>query len=218
MQKREKIFLVLCSVFITSLVLANVVGITKFVHFWGLSIPVGMLAYPVTFLCTDLISELYGHRHANFLVWVGLMMNVFLFAILSMGFYLPPDPTWLAGLQDEPYKAEIFGTIYDLMARATLASMIAYLIAQFCDVYFYHFWKRFTKDKHLWLRNNASTMTSQLIDTTAVMFITFWGKLSLSQILQFILFGYIFKIVAAALDTPFMYLGVHLLKPRVENE
>ena len=215
MPLREKIFLTLSSVFISSLVIANLVGITKFVNLGGLSIPVGMLAYPVTFLCTDLISELYGRKHANYLVWVGLLMNLFLLLIMTTGYVLPVDAKWFESVSSDIASRDAFATIYHYMARATAASMVAYLIAQFCDVYFYHYFKELTNDKHLWLRNNASTMTSQFIDTIAVMFITFYGKLPVSDIMTFVMYGYIFKVIAAALDTPLMYLGVKILKPRV---
>ena len=216
MHSRDKIFLLLSSIFISSLIIANLIGITKFVNIYGLSIPVGMLSYPVTFLCTDLISELYGRKHANFLVWVGLLMNVFLVTLVTLGYFLPADAGWLKSIKGDVVALGTFNNVYSLMARATIASMVAYLIAQFCDVYFYHFFKRITNNKHLWLRNNASTMTSQLIDTLAVMFITFYGKLPISEIMTFVLFGYLFKVIAAALDTPFMYLGVRILKPKVE--
>jgi len=224
MSSKSKLFLILSSVFITSLVMANIVGITKFVLlFKGLpfemSIPVGMLAYPITFLCTDLVSELYGKKHANFLVFVGLLMNILLIIILSIGNFLPTDSHWIASIlkNGNSHTTQTYDIIYTLMIRATLASMVGYLIAQYIDVYLFHFWKKVTKGKHLWLRNNASTMTSQLIDTIAVISITFYGVLPITTIVNYILAGYIFKVISAALDTPFMYYGVHLFKKHIET-
>ncbi|MGH1363917.1 MAG: queuosine precursor transporter [Calditrichia bacterium] len=217
MEQREKIFLVLAGIFITSLVMANLVGITKIFYFFGIGIPVGIIPYPVTFLATDLISELYGKKRASFVVWVGFSMNVFMLLIMTIGYYAAPDMDWFNAIAagSEPGKEFTFDYIYGYMIRGTIASMIAYLVAQFADVNLFHFWKRVTKGRHLWLRNNASTLLSQIVDTVAVMMITFVGVLPMNQILDLILYGYLFKVCAALFDTPFFYLGVRYLKDKV---
>ena len=216
MTDREKIFLILSSIFIASLIMANIIGITKIITVFGIGIPIGVIPYPITFLATDLISELYGKKHASYLVWVGFAMNIFLLIVTTIGFYAPPDPGWLQGVRlDSPGKELTFNYVYDYLVRGTAASMIAYLCAQLVDVYLFHFWKNFTKGKHLWLRNNGSTMVSQIVDTVAVMLITFWGVLPAGKILELIMFSYMFKFTVALLDTPFFYLGVKLLKDKV---
>jgi len=217
---REKIFLLLASIFITSLVMANIIGITKIFTFMGIGIPVGIIPYPVTFLATDLISELYGRKRASFVVWMGFTMNIFMLIVMTLGFYSPAFPQWEASILsgDNPAAVGTFATVYGYMTRGTFASMVAYLIAQFADVRLFHFWKNFTRGKHLWLRNNASTMVSQIVDTVAVMLITFLGQMPLSQIFWLILSSYLFKVIFALLDTPFFYLGVRLLGPRVNDD
>ncbi len=217
MEIRERYFLVFAAIFIASLVMANLIGITKIFSFFGIGIPVGIIPYPVTFLATDLISELYGKKRASFVVWVGFMMNIFMLIVVSIGFYAPPDPGWFDAIAsgDEPGKEHVFDYVYGYMIRGTIASMIAYLVAQLVDVHLFHFWKRLTKGKHLWLRNNASTMVSQIVDTVAVMLITFVGVMPFSQILELILYGYLFKAFVALVDTPLFYLGVKLLKDRI---
>jgi queuosine precursor transporter len=214
MEKKEKYFLILSSLFITSLIMANILGISKFFEFMGLMIPVGIIPYPVTFLVTDIVSEVYGKKRANYLVLTGFFMNIFLVLIMTLGFYAPMDQNWLTSVlsSSDPEAAMSFDRMYGLMIRGTVASMVAYLTAQFIDVHFFHFLKEKTKGKHLWLRNNASTIVSQLVDTTAVIFITFYGILSLSEIINYIFYGYIFKFCFALIDTPLFYLSVKWFK------
>jgi len=195
----EKLFLLLAALFIGALVMANIIGISKFVNLFGLIIPVGVLPYPITFLATDLISEMYGRKRANYVVLVGFIVNVFIILMVTIGEYAP-----IADITAQP---DLYSNVYGYMVRGTAASMVAYLTAQFIDVQLFHFWKRVTKGKHLWLRNNASTMTSQLVDSTAVIVLTFWGSMGVIEIIQTIFFSYIFKFFAALLDTPFAYLG-----------
>ncbi len=179
---------------------------------WGklsFAVAVGVLPYPITFLCTDLISEFYGRRRANFVVWVGLLLNGWVMAIL-----------WLGGILPGTESPEFF-KIRHLAFGAVTASMIAYLLAQFVDVYLFHFWKRLTNGKHLWLRNNGSTMISQMVDAVAVILITYKaGGLDEmihddthipTLLLTLIATGYLVKFLAALLDTPVIYLAVHWL-------
>ena len=138
----------------------------------------GVLPYPVTFLCTDLISELYGRARANAVVWVGLLLNAWVLLILWIGGILPGSETIDAATgmlaTDEAGRVPVFYEVRAFAFGATIASMAAYLMAQFTDVWMFHFWKKLTKGRHLWLRNNGSTLASQLIDTVAVVLITWW--------------------------------------------
>jgi len=197
-------------------------------------------------LCTDLISEFYGRRRANFLVFVGLLLNIWVVFILWLGGILPGweeiDAATGQFVPDAAGRLPLFFEVRKLTLAAMGASMIAYLAAQFTDVYLFHFWKKLTKGKHLWLRNNGSTMISQIVDTTAVILITYftfnvfdpdnpnglpindtqpvWFQL----VVTFILAGYAFKFIAAALDTIPFYLAVSFLSryleidPRVEHD
>ena len=231
--RRDALFLTLSGIFLTSLVLGNVIGTTKFVTIFSLelpswlealipdlirngsiytmSVPAGVVAYPFTFLATDLISELFGRKRAQMLVWVGFGMNVFMLLLMSINHWLPNSVGVSAGL-------DLFEGVYQFMVGNTIASMIAYLIAQSVDVRLYHFWKRLTKGKHLWLRNNASTTVSQLVDSTAIIIILYIaGNLDdaiddAGAVIILILNSYLFKFFFALFDTPLMYLGVRLLK------
>ncbi|HIO56167.1 MAG TPA: VUT family protein, partial [Candidatus Marinimicrobia bacterium] len=162
MSFKERLFLFLSGVFLTALILGNVIGTTKFVNVFGLTVPAGVLAYPFTFLATDLICELYGKKRAQTLVWTGFAMNFFMLGLMTLGHFFP-DAGGVSG------ATSTFESVYQFMVGNVIASMIAYLVAQTVDVHMFHFWKKLTKGKHLWLRNNLSTTASQLVDTTAIL-------------------------------------------------
>ena len=233
-KRRQRVFLVLSGIFLGTLALLNVLGISRFIdlsfNVFGVNIPmvvaVGVLPYPVTFMCTDLISELFGEKKARDMVWVGVLLNGWVIFLLWLGGVLPgfepTDPTTGALVPDAAGRVPVFFEIRELAFGAVAASMLAYLVAQFCDVRLFHFWKKVTRGKHLWLRNNASTMVSQIVDTTAVILITHFYARALPinadepiwpQLLIFIASGYVFKLVVAALDTGPIYLAVKYLRP-----
>ena len=233
--RRERVFLVLAGFFLGSMTMLNILGVSRFIdlsfELGGVQVPlplaIGVLPYPLTFLCTDFISELYGRRRANFVVWVGLGLNCWVVFILWVGGVLPPVPEIDAatGTPSSTHYMFAFYRIRQLTLGAVVASMLAYMAAQFCDVYLFHFWKALTKGKHLWLRNNGSTMISQLVDTTAVITIThFWARgIPIDanepvwpQLLVFIAAGYAFKFTVAMLDTLPFYLGVSWLSRYLE--
>lgn len=231
--KRDALFLGLSGVFLTSLVLGNVIGTTKFVTLFSLdlpgwlqslvpslvrdgsiytmSVPVGVIAYPFTFLATDLLSELFGRKKAQLVVWVGFFANIFMLFLMTINFFLPNTYGVSGGLQ-------LFDGVYEFMVGNTIASMIAYLTAQTVDVRLFHFWKDLTDGKHLWLRNNASTMVSQLVDSTAILTILYVaGNLGenvdgIGALAILILNSYLFKFFFALFDTPLFYLGVRIFK------
>ncbi len=227
--RRDVVFLVLSGLFLGTLGMLNILGISRFVNVftWGdfaVTVAVGVLPYPLTFLCTDLISELYGKQRANQVVWVGLLLNLWVLFVVWLGGVLPgveaTDPVSGALVRDVAGRLPVFFEIRNLTFGAVTASMMAYLTAQFVDVYLFHFWKELTQGKHLWLRNNGSTLVSQLVDTIAVVLITHFlvGALPVEteqalwpQLMRFIGYGYLFKLVAALLDTGPFYLAVFWL-------
>ena len=211
-QRREFCFLVLAGLFLGTLGMLNILGLTRFLELghigsWPIVVAVGALPYPITFLCTDLISEIWGEQRAEQLVWIGLLLNGWVVLILWIGGLLPG----LEGASDTT-----FFEIQRLAFGSVTASMVAYLTAQFVDVRLFHFWKQRTNGKALWLRNNGSTLVSQLVDTSAVVLISHYGahvlplqseRAVLPQLISFIASGYLFKLLAALADTlPFIWL------------
>ena len=216
-QRRDLAFLVLAGLFLGTMAMLNILGLTRFLQLgaigpWPIVVAVGALPYPLTFLCTDLISEIWGEDKASQLVWVGLLLNGWIVLILWLGGVLP-------GVSGATADATFF-EVRRLAFGAVGASMVAYLAAQFTDVRLFHFWKRFSGGKALWLRNNGSTLVSQLVDTSAVVLISHYGAHVLPlrpelpvgpQLLGFIASGYLFKALAALADTlPFYGLTAWL--------
>jgi len=206
----ETLFLVYAGIFITCLIVANML-VFKFFDFHlpvvgKVTLSVGILPYPITFLVTDLISECYGRKRANKVVYLGFFLSLFMLGILQLGKIVP-----LSEIQD-PVIQEHYLAVFGQTTRAVFASMIAYLLAQLLDIRLFHFWKRLTKGKHLWLRNNGSTMVSQLVDTIAVVTVLFAGVWSTEDIIHVIISSYCFKLLVALVDTPFFYLGTYLMK------
>ncbi len=231
-ERRDRVFILLAGIFLCAMTMLNIVGITRFVQLGPLALAVGVLPYPLTFLCTDLISELYGRARANFLVTVGLILNVFIIGTLWLANAIPSvapehQPSWqvlqladaviLPNGESVTDSVELFTLLYATTSGAVVASMLAYIAAQYCDVYLFHFWKRLTGGKHLWLRNNGSTLVSQWVDSFMVISVTFGAQFLIGNIglgTIFLLMGsnYLFKLSVALADTLPFYLGVHYLK------
>ncbi|WP_139956756.1 queuosine precursor transporter [Flavicella sediminum] len=208
----SKIYLILASLFITSLVVSNLIFQKFFLWnpfgWFPFEISVGLLPYPITFLITDLISEIYGKKKANQVVITGIFASFFSILIVLIGNYTNAT-SW------SPVNNDLYTKVFGFSPVAVLASMLAYLFAQFIDIKIYHFWKQKTAGKHLWLRNNFSTFTSQFIDTlTVVTLLCVFEILSWDVFGSLLLSGFLFKILVAALDTPFLYLGVFILRKR----
>lgn len=206
----ERIYLILAALFITSLVVSNLI-FQKFFYwdFFGLytfEISVGVLPYPITFLITDSISEIYGRKKANQVVTIGIFASVFSLLIILVADAVPAT-SW------SPIGNEVFNRVFGATTIAVGASMMAYLIAQYVDIYVYHFWKKLTKGKYLWLRNNFSTFSSQFVDTFAVVFLlSVFGELDWDLFGGLLLSGFLFKALIALLDTPLLYLIVYLFR------
>ena len=232
-EKRERVFLVLAGLFLCAMTMLNIIGITRFVQLGPMALAVGVLPYPLTFLCTDLISELYGRKRANFMVTVGLVLNCFIIATIWLAQQLPSapldaQPPWQSLDLASPValpdgsnldgQVELFSLIYATTSGAVVASMMAYIAAQYCDVYMFHFWKNLTKGKHLWLRNNGSTIISQGVDSFMVITVTFGaqffsGVISGGAMLALMGSNYLFKLCVALADTlPFYFFVNYLTK------
>lgn len=196
---------VLVSVFTGLLVIANVIA-TKllFINSWVL--PAGILAYPLTFLISDTIAEIYGRKTTSLVIWLGFAVSLLMVFIIYIAQIFPSAPFW--------ENQDAFDTILGSVPRIVLASMVAYLISQHHDVVAFHMWKNFTGGKHLWLRNNASTLVSQAIDTVLFVCIAFAGTVEGSVLINMIITQYFFKIAIALVDTPFVYALVAFIRNR----
>jgi len=211
-EKSKKIYLFLAATFIAALVVCNLIAnkfITIDLGFKTFIISAGVLPYPITFLITDILSEIYGKKKTARIVWAGFGASLFVLGVLL----LAQQFTAIAG---SPVDDETFNKVFGNSWRVIFASMTAYLCAQLIDVRIYHFWKEKTAGKHLWLRNNFSTVFSQLVDTTLVVCVLFLGVRSHSEIIQFILDGWLFKILCAFIDTPLLYASTAFIRNKLD--
>ena len=213
----RRVYLYLAALFITSLVVSNLI-FQKFFYWYPFDwevfgfrlfeLSVGILPYPITFLITDIISEIFGKKSANQVVIAGIFASFFSIGILLISGEVPSIPT-------SPVDDATFHKVFAMSPLAVLASMIAYLSAQFVDIRIYHFWKNLTKGNHLWLRNNFSTFASQIIDsTTVILLLCVFGLLPWELFWGLVVSSVIFKVLVAAFDTPFLYLFIGLIRHR----
>lgn len=195
MKKTETNLQILTSVFVVSLIIANIVS-AKIVSFWGMVIPAAIVAYPLTFLITDIIGEIWGKQEANKVVKIGLLCQLVSLVLIGLAIALPVAP-----FADN--QAEFVG-IMKSGFRMVAASLVAYFISQSWDVWLFHKLKEKCNDRHKWLRNNLSTITSQIIDTAIFITIAFIG--TVPNIWVMIGSQYLIKVVFALLDTIPFYL------------
>jgi len=225
--RAEALYAALTALFCVVLVLTNIVGVKLFVLFadgrpgWmpgegAMTLTSGIITYPLTFWCTDLVAEIWGQRRANIMVWLGFAMSILMLGIVRAAMALPPSDFWAnadLGLTASDMQTA-FEVTFQFPALLLLASMTAYLVAQLIDVRLYHFWWKLTGGQHMWIRNNGSTAISQLVDTCIVngIFLPIAFGMSWSEVGAVIGAQYICKLLLAALDTPLIYLGRAMIR------
>ena len=208
----QKLYLILGGLFIASLVSCNLIFQKFFIWspfgLYDFEISAGIIPYPITFLVTDIISEIYGRKKANQVVVSGLFASLFVLAIILVA-NATTATSW------SPVDDVTFSNVFGLTGVAVGASMLAYLLAQFIDIKIFHFWKRMTNGKHLWLRNNGSTFVSQLTDTaTVLLLLCFANAIPWNKFGILLINGFLFKILMALLDTPILYLSTSIIRKR----
>ena len=202
-QRAESYLALLACVYSGGLVLAAVLA-SKIIAIGNLVVPAGVLAYSLTFLITDVISEVWGKERAQTVVMGGFITLVLVFLLTGISIFWPPASFW-------PHQ-QAYETILGSSARIMIASLTAYLFSQYHDVWAFHFWRRVTTERFLWLRNNASTVVSQLLDSVVFITIAFYGVMPLKPL---ILGQWVVKVGIAVLDTPLVYLLVYLMRRRL---
>ena len=212
---------ILLGLFVGSLITANLIGL-KIASFGIFEASVGILLFPILFLITDIVEEVHGRKKTQEFVIIAFITLLVVLGILVIAVLLP---TASRSFVDHETYTSIFGTT----VRIFIASITAFLIAQFHDIWAFNFWKQKTKGKYLWLRNNLSTIVSTFIDTTLFMFIAFFGitmtamfdpansKFTVEYLFTLIIPYWLVKVLFALFDTPFCYLGVRWLKGSKKN-
>ncbi|MBN1829511.1 MAG: queuosine precursor transporter [Deltaproteobacteria bacterium] len=186
-------------IFVACLLLANIIA-SKIVVLGGLIVPAAIIVYPLTFLFTDVVAEVEGKKSAHRLVMTGFYLSLVMVVVLFIGKILPSAPFWV--------HQKSYDLILGATPRVVAASMIAYLVSQNHDVWAFHWWRKVTNGRHLWIRNNFSTIVSQLIDSILFIGLAFGGVFPTKTIIAMILGQYVIKVIIAILDTPFCYAFV----------
>ncbi len=197
---------ILLTIFVSAIILANILG-SKITTIFGITTSVGIFAYPLTFLVTDIIEEVRGKKVAKNLILTGIIALIISFVLVLIGINMPPASFY--------QNNEAYTKVFSNSLRIILASFVAFMLAQTHDIWSFEFWKKKTKGKFLWLRNNLSTIISQLIDTTIFTFIAFYQitpGFTFQKIITMIIPYFLLKVMFAVVDTPFVYLGVKWLK------
>jgi hypothetical protein len=196
----DKALIILVSVFIGSITIASVLA-SKIINVFGLFVPAGILAYSITFVCTDVISEIWGKETAKNTVIGGFIALLTALILVRIGLIWPKAPFWDG--------EEAFHAILGSTSRIIIASFVAYLVSQLHDVWAFHFWKRVTHERHLWLRNNLSTATSQFLDSMIFITIAFYGVM---PVWPLIIGQWIIKFAIGVLDTPVIYAVIWFIR------
>ena len=187
-----------------AMVICNI-QVLKTIVLFGMIGTLGNILYGTTFLVTDILSEIYGKKEARKAVWIGFFTTIATMIIMQISLKFVPHPS--------DFAQGALRTIFGIFPRIVLGSLIAYVLSQFHDVWAYQIWrKKFPKDSQIWIRNNASTMISQMIDSGIFCFIAFWGVFPKEVFWSILLTTYLFKWAVAICDTPFVYIAKYLYK------
>jgi len=204
-ERDYKKILICLSLYLTSLFAANTLGIKLMPFFFGTHLSVAVFCFPIVFIMTDVIGEVYGKKMANNFVIAGII-SIILFLFYSL------ISTAMPWAEKSLWARDSYNQIFGLSARFSIASVVAFIIAEYQDVVSFFFLKKNIGEKYFWLRSNLSNVWSQFFDTVIFMLIAFVGVYPLSTIILIIIPWWLYKVVMGFFYTPLSYLGIHILK------
>lgn len=211
MKNRAHLYQIICVTFCVIVVLSNIISakMVSLPFFQNFSIPAGLLTYPLTFLLSDFITEIYGAKKARFMVYTAFAMNLLSFGVLELTLLLPTH-----SIEEQ----NAFQAVVGLSGVRIFSSLIAYLAAQLVDIKLYAWIKRLTGQRFLWLRNNGSTCASQIVDTVVIDLIFLYGGLGMEMhlVMRIMIISYIYKAFFSALSTPLLYVLVFMMRNQLK--
>ncbi|HZX75044.1 MAG TPA: queuosine precursor transporter [Cyclobacteriaceae bacterium] len=207
--KDHKKILICLTLYITSLFASNTIGLKIMPFIFGSHLSVGVFCFPIVFIMTDVIGEVYGKKMAKQFVLAGAI-SILLFLFYSFISAIVP---WA---KEGLWVKDAWNQIFGLTARISIASLSAFAFAEYQDVISFFFFKKYTGQKHFWIRSNLSNLWSQLLDTVIFMTIAFAGVYPTHTLINLIISWWLFKVVMGLLYTPLSYLGIYLLRNRDE--
>lgn len=205
--KISVLFCLLIIIFSACLIVSNILAV-KIFRFGIFSLPAAVIVFPITYVIGDVLTEVYGYRHAKLVIWVGFFANILVVGFIILGQFLPPAEVWTG---QQAYK-DILGSTPRLLA----ASFLAYLLGELLNSFVLAKLKVFTKGKRLWVRTIGSTLVGQFVDSGVFVTIAFIGLLPTSVLVQLFLMQWICKVAYEVLCTPVTYLIVNKIKT-IEN-
>lgn len=224
LSRPQKLFVVCSAIFLTALVVAEatagklftVIKLPFSIQILGQSfdevvMTAGVIAFPITFIITDLLNEYFGKPGIKFVTYLGMLMIMFEFGLIQIAMSVPTASI-------SPVPDDAFNAVFGASGRIIVGSLVAYLIGQLADITLFHWLRNKTKGKHLWLRATGSTFGSQFLDTFIVLFIAFYGPMTIETIIAVTLFNYGYKFIVAVLITPLIYLAHWLIDRYLGNE
>ncbi|MCZ8239066.1 MAG: queuosine precursor transporter [Leptospiraceae bacterium] len=208
--KPYKLFLILNSIFLTFLLMAEVIG-SKLFTFLGFTMTLGVIPFPVTFIITDLLNEYFGRKGVRLTTIIGMLMVVFAYFLILIGIAIPAMP-------DSPVNDQAFEMVFFNSSLVIIGSITAYVIGQMIDIQVFHYLRIKTQGKKIWLRATGSTIISQLVDSFVVIFIAFGQYLALEKLLNISMTNFVYKLGVAILITPLLYLAHNWLDTYLGEE
>ncbi|MFA6251753.1 MAG: queuosine precursor transporter [Candidatus Paceibacterota bacterium] len=205
--KNQKKILICLTLYITSLFAANSLGIKIMPFIFGSHLSVGIFSFPIVFIMTDVIGEVYGKKVSKLFILSGII-SIILFTFYSLISVIVP---WA---KEGLWVKDSYNQIFGITARVSIASLLAFVVAEYQDVFSFFFLKRKLNDKYFWLRSNLSNLWSQLFDSIIFMFVAFLGIYPLKTIILIVIPWWLFKVLMGFAYTPLSYLGIYLLKGR----
>lgn len=213
LSRPQKLYVICAGIFLTALVVAEATASKLFTAF-TLPVPLtifgetfdtvvmtaGVLAFPITFIVTDLLNEYYGKPGIRFVTFLGVAMITFEFGLLQLAMAVPTAPI-------SPVPGEAFQAVFGATTWVIVGSIIAFLVGQLVDIGLFHWLRNLTEGRYLWLRATGSTFGSQFIDTFIVLFVAFYlpGQMTLQTVIAVTLFNYLYKFLIAVGITPIIY-------------
>lgn len=211
--KKDIVYVILAGIFITNAVVAELIG-GKLIYIGPYLMSIGILPWPVVFITTDLINEYFGEKGVRKLSLITACLIAYCFVLLFFALKIPAAKG--EGLVTDGQFHAVFGQSMWII----VGSITAFLVSQLIDVTIFHFFKRKTGNKMIWLRSTGSTVISQLFDSFIVLGIAFWmtGKISTTDYIASAFTGYFVKLIIAILLTPLIYLGHSLIEKYIHNK
>src|SRR3989339_655100 len=205
-----KKLLITLAIYLTSLFAANTLGLKIMPFLFGSHLSAAVFSFPIVFLTTDVVGEVYGKRVAKLFVLTG-----FISTALFIGYsFLSLAMTWSA---EGEWVRQGYNQVFGISIRIAIASLVAFLIAEYQDVFSFFFFREKLKIKFFWLRSLLSNLWSQLLDTTIFMIIAFYGIYSTPTLISIIISWWLYKVAMGALYTPLSYIGIYLLRDKTKQ-